>query len=124
MENKSKSFKLSKQAKTAIIVVVGYFVIDQFIKAQRKKAILDEAPNNVETTFAVRLYTAFHPITDWEWFPDGTDENEVIAVAKAMKKYKNYFAVSQKYRAIYNRELTSDLSSEGVYNLFFENYNQ
>lgn len=123
MENNSKSFKLSKGAKTAIILIVGYFVIDAFIRAEQKKKEQDNAANDPETTFAIRLYAAFHPVVDWEWFPDGTDEDEVKAVAIAMKRYKNYNEVSKKYRTLYSRELTSDLTSEGVYNLFFQNYN-
>ena len=118
------NFKLSKQARNIILVVVAYYFLSRFIKDLQKQTILDNAGNSPETTFAIRLYAAFHPYVDWGgWLPDGTDEEEVIAVAKAMKPYKNYTAVSQKYRAIYNRDLANDLSDEGVYNDFFNNYN-
>lgn len=119
------NFKLSKQARNIILIVVAYYFVNRFIQEERKKSILDEAGNSIETTFAIRLYTAFHPYIDWgNWWPyDGTDEDEVIAVAKAMKPYKNYSQVSQKYRAIYGSDLANDLSSEGVYNDFFNNYN-
>lgn len=118
------SIKLSKQVKTIILAIAAYYLVNYFIKEYQKKQILDEAGNSPDTTFAIRLYAAFHPFVDWgAWFPDGTDEDEVIAVAKEMKQYKNYAAVSQKYRAIYSRELSTDLSDEGVYNLFFQNYN-
>lgn len=118
------NFKLSKTAKTIIFAVVAYYFLNRFIQQERKKAILDEAGNDPATTFAIRLYTAFHPYIDWGgWLPDGTDEEEVIAVAKEMKRYKNFSEVSKKYRAIYNSDLANDLSSEGVYNDFFSNYN-
>lgn len=118
------NFKLSKQAKTIILAVVAYYFLNRFIQEQRKNAILDQAGSDPAANFAIRLRAAFHPAVDWgDWLPDGTDEAEVIAVAKAMKPYKNFAQVSQKYRAIYGNDLANELASEGVYNEFFQYYN-
>lgn len=123
LKDSFKNLKLSKQARLVIIAVVVYFALNYIIKEWQKQNNKDNAPNDRETTFAIRLYTAFHPFIDIEWLSDGTNEDEVISVAKEMKLYKNYNAVSKKYRSLYNRDLTSDLSSEGVYNQFIQNYN-
>jgi len=117
-----------KEVQFVLIGLGAYYVYTTTKKKEEKEEIQTNLPNNEAALLAQRLFNAFHPlfsepiIGGW-YLPDGTDETAVKDIATQMGKLKNYAAVSEAYRTLFNTSLDADLRSEGVFDLFFNTYN-
>lgn len=125
-DNFSGLFK-RREIQFLLIGVGAYYFYTRTKKKEEKENILANLPNNEAGLLAGRLHNAFHPLISepvFGWYiPDGTDEDAVKNIAIQMGKLKNYSAVSEAYGTLFSSSLETDLRSEGVYDLFFDNYN-
>lgn len=116
-----------KEVQFILIGLGAYYVYTTTKKKEEREEIQNNLPNNEAALLAQRLFNAFHPLVSepiFGWYPpDGTDENAVKAIAIQMGKLKNYAAVSEAYKSLFSTSLDADLRSEGVTDLFFNNYN-
>jgi hypothetical protein len=101
-----------KYSNVLLFLAVGvllYILIRGWQKTRQQTAS-DSIGGNINLMLAQQLRTAFIP----GGFPvamgfDGTDVNAVMSLATQIKDYQ---AVAQSYRTLYNADLSDDLSQE------------
>lgn len=121
-EQLGKAFK-SKEVKLLAVTLVAY-VLYQKTKSSELK---DEAKKTPEGLLAIRLNDAFHPYLNFKipflgYLADGTDETLVKSLALEIGKTNTLAKVKKAYKIIYEIDLDEELISEGVLDLFTENY--
>jgi hypothetical protein len=65
--------------------------------------------------YAEQLWIAFNPSGNGilsDWVGDGTDEAKALETLKAIPDRKTYTEVQKAYKALYRRDLNTDLKSE------------
>jgi hypothetical protein len=97
----------------------AFFLFRKLIQTmQRNQAIKDvgaNSPDGLALALASRCYAAMNSGHEWwnDWFGDGTDEEALYQAARDMRSNQVPFAlVSQKYKALYARDLYADLTTE------------
>lgn len=121
-EQLGKAFK-SKEVKLLAVSLVAY-VLYQKTKSSELK---DEAKKTPEGLLAIRLNDAFHPYLNFKipflgYLADGTDETLVKSLALEIGKTNTLAKVKEAYKILYDIDLDEELISEGVLDLFTENY--
>jgi hypothetical protein len=121
-EQLGKAFK-SKEVKLLAVSLVAY-VLYQKTKSSELK---DEAKKTSEGLLAIRLNDAFHPYLNFKipflgYLSDGTNETLVKSLALEIGKTNTLAKVKEAYKILYEIDLDEELISEGVLELFTENY--
>jgi hypothetical protein len=114
-----------KKTRSVILVVLLAVLVNKQLIAQKRKDYLKGG--NIAGTLAARLFEALHSL-DIKlpfigYLPDGTDEVRAYKIAAEMGKLGNINAVSEAYKLLYNLDLKTDLSSEGISERFWSSYN-
>lgn len=104
-----------------VLAVGGAYVANKLIASYSKSSVQDEAGNGTKdgnaAAFALQLYEALNGgFLDLGW---GTDEDVIIQVANQVKAQGINDLVIEKYRALYNRSLNNDLTSDGVFITYY-----
>ena len=107
LKNGVKNTAEGKYNKTLgyLLAGLGVYLLVRAYNKSKEQAYLDQAGTDKPTQQAQALKTAFDPYG----IGLGTDENLVFEVAA---KITDYVAVSDAYRVLYKRELTTDLQDD------------
>lgn len=121
----------SKTAKAIFLLIGGYFLYSYFAKKQKEAEYL--SGNSRFGEWAKRMHAALHPVLPYkvpEWIPilggyfdDGTNETEVISIAKEVGLVKGRTDLIDAYKVLFGDDLEQSLLNDDVLTEFNAAYN-
>ena len=93
-----------------VLAAVGVYLLVRAINKSKEEAYLQQAGTDKPTQQAQALKTAFNP-SGYDWLM-GSDFTNVTLVMSTAAQITDFVAVFDAYKAIYQRNLTTDLQTE------------